>query len=63
MSDTMSVGEAPDIPEFPMPRAEGCPFAPPPVALERAAAKQLFRVRSERPEIVVLPGPDPGLLS
>src|ERR1700754_3431236 len=33
------------VPDFPMPRAAGCPFAPPPVALERGATKQLFRVR------------------
>ncbi|WP_067675032.1 cytochrome P450 [Nocardia miyunensis] len=34
-----------DIPEFPMPRAAGDPFAPPPIVLERNAEQQLFRVR------------------
>jgi len=33
------------IPDFPMSRAPGCPFAPPPEALELNAAKQLSRVR------------------
>src|SRR6201988_2915955 len=37
--------DASAIPDFPMPRAAGCPFAPPPVALERGATEQLFRVR------------------
>ena len=36
---------ATDIPEFPMMRAPGCPFAPPPTALELNADKQLSRVR------------------
>ncbi len=36
---------ATDIPEFPMTRAPGCPFAPPPKVLELNAAKQLSRVR------------------
>jgi hypothetical protein len=34
-----------DIPEFPMTRAPGCPFAPPPKALALNAARQLSRVR------------------
>ncbi len=34
-----------EILDFPMPRAAGCPFAPPPEVLERSATKQLFRVR------------------
>src|SRR6476620_1367198 len=48
MSETPSGSVAEDtsaVPDFPMPRAAGCPFAPPPVALERGATKQLFRVR------------------
>ena len=36
---------ATDIPEFPMTRAAGCPFAPPPKVLELNADKQLSRVR------------------
>jgi cytochrome P450 len=36
---------ATDIPEFPMTRAPGCPFAPPPTALELNVDKQLSRVR------------------
>ena len=36
---------ATDIPEFPMTRAPGCPFAPPPKVLELNADKQLSRVR------------------
>lgn len=43
---TGSTGEtAPDVPDFPMTRAAGCPFAPPPKALELNASKQLSRVR------------------
>src|SRR5258708_5661706 len=34
-----------DIPEFPMTRAPGCPFAPPPKVLELNASRQLSRVR------------------
>lgn len=34
-----------DIPEFPMTRAAGCPFAPPPKVLELNADRQLSRVR------------------
>jgi cytochrome P450 len=48
MSETPNGSIAEDtsaVPDFPMPRAAGCPFAPPPVALERGATKQLFRVR------------------
>ena len=47
MSDTLTdtVGEAPDVPDFPMSRAPGCSFAPPPAVVARAATKQLFRVR------------------
>src|ERR1700744_3730107 len=36
---------AADIPEFPMTRAPGCPFAPPPKALQFNTDKQLSRVR------------------
>jgi cytochrome P450 len=39
------ISTATDVPEFPMTRAPGCPFAPPPKALELNAAKQLSRVR------------------
>ena len=43
---TGSTGEtAPDVPDFPMTRAAGCPFAPPLKALELNASKQLSRVR------------------
>lgn len=34
-----------EIPDFPMPRAAGCSFAPPPKALELNGARQLNRVR------------------
>ena len=40
-----SPGHRTDIPDFPMQRAAGCPFAPPPKALELNADKQLSRVR------------------
>ncbi|GAA4538924.1 cytochrome P450 [Mycobacterium paraffinicum] len=39
------VSTATDIPEFPMSRAPGCPFAPPPKVLELNADRQLSRVR------------------
>ncbi|OBK15981.1 cytochrome P450 [Mycobacterium asiaticum] len=39
------VATATDIPEFPMTRAVGCPFAPPPKVLELNADRQLTRVR------------------
>jgi cytochrome P450 len=48
MTDTLtgSTGEAAsDVPDFPMQRAPGCPFAPPPKALELNEARQLSRVR------------------
>lgn len=35
-----------DIPEFPMMRAPGCPFAPPPKALRLNTDKQLSRVET-----------------
>jgi cytochrome P450 len=38
-------GQVSDIPDFPMPRADGCPFAPPPKALQLNAERQLSRVR------------------
>lgn len=41
----ISTGTATDIPEFPMSRAPGCPFAPPPKALAFNDSKQLSRVR------------------
>src|SRR5215217_812677 len=34
-----------EILDFPLARAEGCPFAPPPQVMERSATQQLFRVR------------------
>lgn len=34
-----------DIPEYPMPRASGCPFAPPPGVMALAEARPLSRVR------------------
>jgi cytochrome P450 len=34
-----------DAPEYPMGRASGCPFAPPPEVMELAAARPLSRVR------------------
>ncbi|MBB5915327.1 cytochrome P450 [Nocardia transvalensis] len=34
-----------DIPDFPMPRAAGCPFSPPPRVLALNTVKQLSRVR------------------
>jgi cytochrome P450 len=41
-----SAGEtAPEVPDFPMARAAGCPFAPPPKVLDLNASKQLSRVR------------------
>jgi cytochrome P450 len=41
----ISSGTATDIPEFPMTRAPGCPFDPPPKSLALNATKQLSRVR------------------
>src|ERR1700692_1291025 len=41
----ISTDTATDIPEFPMTRTPGCPFAPPPKALALNAARQLSRVR------------------
>jgi cytochrome P450 len=34
-----------DVPEYPMGRASGCPFAPPPEVMELGAARPLSRVR------------------
>src|SRR6201986_4250102 len=45
-----------DILDFPMPRAAGCPFAPPPEVLDRSATKQLFRV-------LIGDGSTPGLVT
>ena len=51
MSDTLtSTGASgteagPGVPEYPMARAAGCPFAPPPDVMTLAAAKPLARVR------------------
>jgi cytochrome P450 len=46
--DTLT-GAAPeavsDVPEYPMGRAAGCPFAPPPEVMELGAARPLSRVR------------------
>lgn len=44
MSDTLATTTT-DIPEYPMARAAGCPFAPPPDVMALAAAKPLSRVR------------------
>ncbi|MBW0017178.1 MAG: cytochrome P450 [Mycobacterium sp.] len=44
MTDT-TTDAATDIPEFPMPRDPGCPFAPPPKSLKLNATRQLSRVR------------------
>ena len=40
-----SASATPDVPDFPMSRAAGCPFAPPPKVLELNASRQLSRVR------------------
>jgi len=48
MSDTLTgtaTETTADIPDYPMPRATGCPFAPPPEVLALAEAKPLSRVR------------------
>jgi len=48
VSDTLT-GTAPeavsDVPDYPMGRAAGCPFAPPPEVMELGAARPLSRVR------------------
>jgi cytochrome P450 len=48
VSDTLT-GTAPeavsDVPEYPMGRAAGCPFAPPPAVMELGAARPLSRVK------------------
>ena len=41
----ISTDTATGVPDFPMTRAPGCPFAPPPKVLALNAAKQLSRVR------------------
>jgi cytochrome P450 len=43
MTDVMP--DADTVPDFPMTRAPGCPFAPPPKSLELNASRQLSRVR------------------
>ncbi|HWF69164.1 MAG TPA: cytochrome P450 [Mycobacterium sp.] len=46
MSDTLTATEAvSDVPEYPMARAAGCPFAPPPEVMELGAARPLSKVR------------------
>ncbi len=48
MSDTLTGRvdkAAPDVPDYPMARAAGCPLAPAPVALELNTVKPLSRVR------------------
>lgn len=45
MTDTLAEKVSADIPEYPMERAAGCPFAPPPRMLEMGEAKPLSRVR------------------
>jgi cytochrome P450 len=44
MTDTVAPTVT-DIPEYPMERATGCPFSPPPQMLELGAGKGLFRVK------------------
>lgn len=44
MSETLAATTT-DIPEYPMARAAGCPFAPPPDVMALAEAKPLSRVR------------------
>jgi cytochrome P450 len=48
VSDTLT-GTAPeavsDVPEYPMGRAAGCPFAPPPAVMDLGATRPLSRVR------------------
>jgi cytochrome P450 len=48
VSDTLTGSETQavsDVPEYPMGRAAGCPFAPPPEVMELGAARPLSRVR------------------
>ena len=46
MSDTLTATEAVSaVPEYPMGRAAGCPFAPPPEVMELGAARPLSKVR------------------
>ncbi|MGB6209003.1 cytochrome P450 [Mycobacterium sp.] len=46
MSDTLTATEAvSDVPEYPMGRAAGCPFAPPPEVMELGAARPLSKVK------------------
>ncbi|XUL85937.1 cytochrome P450 [Streptomyces galilaeus] len=48
MSDALTgaaTRSAAEVPEWPMPRAEGCPFDPPPALRELTAEKPLARVR------------------
>lgn len=48
MSDTLTgaaIEAVADVPEYPMGRAKGCPFAPPPGVMVLGAARSLSRVR------------------
>ncbi|HEY9305585.1 MAG TPA: cytochrome P450 [Mycobacterium sp.] len=46
MSDTLTATEAvSEVPEYPMGRSAGCPFAPPPEVMELSAARPLSRVK------------------
>src|SRR6201996_5699715 len=45
ISTGTGTGTGTDIPDFPMTRATGCPFAPPPISLAMNDTKQLSRVR------------------
>jgi cytochrome P450 len=48
VSDTLTgsaIQAVSDVPEYPMGRAAGCPFAPPPEVMELGAARPLSRVR------------------
>lgn len=45
LAGTGAPGAAPEIPEYPMARAAGCPFAPPPDVMTLAKERPLSRVR------------------
>ncbi|MCV7261066.1 cytochrome P450 [Mycobacterium shimoidei] len=45
MSDTLTSITAQDVPDYPMAREAGCPFAPPPDVMALAKSKPLSRVR------------------
>lgn len=45
MTETVNAAPQADIPDFPMSRAPGCPFAPPPTSMALGRERQLSRVR------------------